>query len=86
MKKFAKDFIEGFLLWVVGFIPSMYFRLFIYKHIYGIQIAPKVVVYKGAEIRGFKKLQIGKGSIIGDYAMLDARAGLTIGENVNFSD
>lgn len=44
-----------------------------------------VVIYSGAEIRNPTQLFIGKGTIIGDNAILDARAGITIGENVNFS-
>lgn len=85
MKKICKDFVGVYLLWIVGYIPSMHVRMFLYRHIYRIRIAPNVIIYKGAEIRGLKKLKIGSGSIIGDNAMLDARAGLTIGENVNFS-
>lgn len=37
------------------------------------------------EIRATYKLKIGKGTIIGDNALLDARSGLTIGRNVNLS-
>lgn len=39
----------------------------------------------GAEIRCHGKLKIGKGSIIGDKALLDARNGISIGKNVSFS-
>lgn len=48
-------------------------------------LAPKVVVYYGAEMREPYKIKIGRGSIIGDRAILDGRNGLEIGENVNFS-
>ena len=44
-----------------------------------------MVIYYGAEIRNHCGLKIGKGSIIGDRAILDARNGIEIGENVNFS-
>lgn len=37
------------------------------------------------EIRATYKLKIGKGTIIGDNALLDARSELTIGRNVNLS-
>ena len=46
---------------------------------------PAVVFHAGAEIRASENLTIGRGSIIGDRALLDARNGLVIGENVNFS-
>jgi acetyltransferase-like isoleucine patch superfamily enzyme len=45
-----------------------------------------VVIYNKAEFRAPHKLKIGKGSIIGNGAILDARrGGITIGENVNLS-
>jgi len=82
---FYHDFVFGYLLWLVGYIPSMHIRIFIYRYLYCANIAKTAIIYKGCEIRTPKKLHIGKGSIIGDNAMLDARCGLTIGENVNFS-
>lgn len=48
-------------------------------------MAGNVVIYSGAEIRNPAKLRIGEGTIIGDNAILDARAGIEIGNNVNFS-
>ena len=50
-----------------------------------VNIANNVVIYYGADIRAPWNLKIGKGSIIGDKAILDARCGITIGKNVNFS-
>ena len=72
------------LLWVAE-IPSHTIRMFFYKKIYMMDIAEKVTIYHGMEVRSPQKLHIGKGTIIGDNAILDARAGLCIGENVNFS-
>jgi len=43
------------------------------------------IIYWGAEIRSPYKLKIGKGSIIGDKSILDARNNIVIGENVNLS-
>lgn len=43
------------------------------------------IIYFGSEIRASYKLQIGEGSIIGDRSILDARNGIIIGKNVNFS-
>lgn len=45
----------------------------------------KVVIYNGCQIRTHKKLSIGKGTVIGDRCVLDARNGIEIGNNVNFS-
>lgn len=68
-----------------GKIPSHHIRRFIYKHIFTVRLADKAVIYYGAEIRSHHKLEIGEGSIIGDNAILDARNGIQIGKNVNFS-
>lgn len=73
-----------FLKWI-GEIPSHRIRMFFYKYIYLIRISPKVVVHSGTEIRNPSQLQIGEGSIIGNNAILDARKGIKIGKNVNFS-
>ena len=43
------------------------------------------IIYWGAEIRAHQNLEIGKGTIIGDKSLLDARNGIKIGCNVNFS-
>lgn len=72
------------LYWIAQ-IPSHHVRNFFYKYIYLIKMEKDVVIYAGAEIRNPMGLSIGRGSIIGDNSILDARAGLTIGEDVNFS-
>ncbi|MDY3914833.1 MAG: acyltransferase [Phocaeicola sp.] len=79
------NFLCDYLLWLVGYIPSMHIRMFIYRRIYRISLDKYVIIYKGCEIRNTKGLKIGKGTIIGDNAMLDARRGIDIGQNVNFS-
>lgn len=69
----------------VGYIPSQTIRNFIYRHIMLVTLEKYAIVYYGAEIRGSYRLKIGRGSIIGDKATLDARrGGITIGENVQF--
>lgn len=73
-----------FLLYNVSTLPSNHLRKYIYKAL-GAKIAPNVVFHFRTEIRFPFKLTIGKGSIIGDNALLDARNSLTIGENVNLS-
>ena len=80
-----RDFKDRLCLKYISEIPSHHIRMFFYRYVYLIPIDEKVVIYSGAEIRNPTQLHIGKGSIIGDNAILDARAGITIGENVNFS-
>ena len=72
------------LLRWTGHIPSHAIRNLIYR-LFGIQLGVHSVIYSGAEIRTPKKLTIGAGSIIGHGAILDARHGIRIGRNVNFS-
>lgn len=47
----------------------------------GAKIGKKVVIHFETEIRGYENLTIGQGCIIGDNAILDARNGLTLGQN-----
>ncbi|MDE5871796.1 MAG: acyltransferase [Muribaculaceae bacterium] len=80
--------IRGYHRWMMietGGIPSHHIRNFIYRNIYLIDIAHNATVYYGAEIRAGINLHIGEGSIIGDKVILDARNGIRIGRNVNFS-
>lgn len=88
IKLYIKKFLFGYmryLLMYTGKIPSHVVRNFIYKHIYHLRMDKKVVIYAGAEIREPYKVFIGEGTIIGDDAKLDARNGIIIGKNVNFS-
>lgn len=80
--------VQGYCRYIdieVGKIPSHHIRNFIYKYVFHVKIDKSAVVYYGAEIRCHRKLSIGKGSIIGDKAILDARNGLSIGKNVTLS-
>ncbi len=71
---------------LVGNINFLNVRLFLYRYVFGIKIGKGSIVYKGANIRSPGQLLIGPNSIIGSNAKLDARAGITIGKNVNISD
>lgn len=73
-----------FLIFNISTIPSNHLRRLLYKGL-GVHIAPKVVFHFRTEIRAPWHLHIGKGSIIGDNAILDARQGLILGKNVNLS-
>lgn len=88
LKRTAARKIRGYHRWMMietGYIPSHHIRNFIYRHLYLIGLSPTATIYFGAEIRAGINLSIGNGSIIGDRAILDARNGITIGTNVNFS-
>jgi acetyltransferase-like isoleucine patch superfamily enzyme len=68
-----------------GRIPSHLIRNFIFRHIYGVQLGRKCIIYGGAEMRAPYNIRIGEGSIIGNDSKLDGRNGIVIGSNVNFS-
>jgi len=52
----------------------------------GAKIGNRVGLYRGFEIRNPWKLQIDHNTLIGHNALLDARKGLKIGQNVNLSN
>ncbi len=83
-ERLFKDGWERFMLFQVSTIPSNHLRRFLYK-ILGGEIGPQTVIHFRTEIRRLYCLKIGKGSIIGDNALLDARNKIIIGENVNLS-
>ena len=72
------------MLFNISTLPSVHLRKWLYKGV-GARLGKYVVIHFRTEMRAPEKLTIGKGTIIGDNAILDARRGLTIGENVNFS-
>ena len=75
----------AYYLYRVSLTPSHHIRTFVYRHICGMHLAEKTVVYYGTEIRQPSNIWIGKGSIIGDNSILDGRNGIKIGENVVFA-
>lgn len=80
--------IRGYHRWMMietGMIPSHHIRNFIYRRLYLVDLASDAAIYFGAEIRAGINLSIGSGSIIGDRVILDARNGISIGKDVNFS-
>lgn len=68
----------------IGHIPSIFIRLWLYRML-GVEAKSHVVIHYKTDIRAPYNLYIGKGSTIGDNALLDARNSLRIGENVNLS-
>lgn len=74
-----------YYLYRVSLTPSHHIRNFIYRHICGLNLEKKAVIYYGAEIRQPSNIWIGKGAIIGDNSILDGRNGIKIGDNVVFA-
>ena len=68
-----------------GRLPSHGIRKFLFRHVYGVQLGRKCIIYGGTEMRAPYNIRIGEGSIIGNDSILDGRNGIFIGNNVNFS-
>jgi len=89
LKSLIVRYVVGYLRYMdfqTGRIPSQHLRRWMYKYFWGVNFGKNAIVYYGAEIRNHHLLTIGKGSIIGDRAILDARhGGINIGKNVNIS-
>lgn len=92
MLKMLKSFIWKYgsglkmlLLKATSVIPSHFLRNFIYRNVFGMNIASGGVIYSGTEFRSPKLIHIGRNSIIGNGCLLDGRSGLEIGDNVNIS-
>ncbi|SDS99729.1 Acetyltransferase (isoleucine patch superfamily) [Mucilaginibacter mallensis] len=69
----------------IGLLPFHTIRIALLRALKA-KIGKKVGIYRGFEVRSPWKLKIGNSSVIGHNALLDARRGLTIGNNVNLSN
>jgi acetyltransferase-like isoleucine patch superfamily enzyme len=69
---------------LLAHVPCQWFWTSVLR-LFGAKIDHTAVLYGGFEIRSPRKLTIGANTCIGHRATLDARGGLTIGNNVNFS-
>lgn len=82
-------YVRGYIRYMdlqTGMIPSHTVRKFIYRHIFLLDIEKTATLYYGSEMRAHPNIHIGRGSIIGDRAILDGRnGGIRIGANVNIS-
>lgn len=72
----------AYYLYRLSLTASHHVRNFIYRHVCGMQLADKAVLYFHTEVRDPHKISIGRGSVIGDQSILDGRNGIHIGENV----
>lgn len=84
IEKMTRDGASRYIILNIGHIPSLTLRRTLYRML-GADIERQVVVHYKTEIRTPYRLTVGKGSIIGDNVILDARNYLRIGRNVNLS-
>ena len=83
--------VTGFLWWIVGGIPSHYFRRFFYRFA-GMKIGAGSTIHMMARIYDPRYIVIGEDSIIGEMTTLDgrrqiegSRGGITIGNHVDIA-
>lgn len=82
--RFTRSGWEKFCAVHIGNLPSYHLRKWMYKGL-GVQCEENVIFRYGTEIWSAHHLHIGKGMIGGYDLLLDARNGIEIGANVNFS-
>jgi len=82
-KGYARSLLQ-LALALLAYVPSHAIRKAGLK-ICGARIAGNSLMYHGFWVVSPWKMTIGKSSVVGDHAILDARGGLTIGDNVNLS-
>lgn len=80
----CKGGIKRYFIFNIGNLPSCNLRKLLYK-LLGANIEKNVVFHFRTELRAPEKLFVGKGTIIGDNCILDARRFVKIGQNVNIS-
>jgi acetyltransferase-like isoleucine patch superfamily enzyme len=73
-----------FLLHIVGYIPSHHVRRFFYR-LAGMKIGTGSTVHMGTRFYDPSNISVGEDTIIGEGAVLDGRAKLTIGDHVDFA-
>lgn len=76
--------LELFLLWLVGYIPSHFIRLFFYR-LAGMKIGRGSTVHMGARFYQPSNISLGDGTILGDRIFMDGRAKLSIGSHVDIA-
>jgi acetyltransferase-like isoleucine patch superfamily enzyme len=86
--KTLRQYATGFfylMLKLLSAFPSMHVRNFFLRHVYGMDIAKGAVMMGNFRLRRPSRIQIGKGTVVGERVELDGRASLFIGNHVNIS-
>ena len=69
----------------IAALPFRRLRTVVLRRAFGLQIDRTAVLHRRAELWSAARISIGPGSIIGQDAIIDGRAGVTIGASVNFA-
>jgi acetyltransferase-like isoleucine patch superfamily enzyme len=69
----------------IGRLPAHRLRIYLARKVLGVTVGEGAAMYRWREIRDGKRIEIGPGAIVGLWATLDGRYGITIGRNANLS-
>lgn len=69
----------------IGRLPLRTLRTWLARHVLGLRLHRHATLYRWRDIRQPRGIEIGEGSVVGFWATLDGRRGITVGRNVNFS-
>lgn len=78
------EFINGVLIWLVGFVPSHHFRRFFYR-VFGMKIGKGSTIHMALSVYNPSGIEIGSDTIVGEWAVLDGRDKLIIGNHVDIA-
>lgn len=78
------ELINGILIWIVGFIPSHHFRRFSYR-VFGMKIGKGSTIHMALSVYDPNGIEIGNDTIVGEWAVLDGRDKLKIGNHVDIA-
>jgi acetyltransferase-like isoleucine patch superfamily enzyme len=73
-----------YLLFLIGFIPSHLVRR-LFFHLGGVKLGKGSTIHVGCRFYQPKHITIGADTIVGNYAVLDGRAPLSIGSHVDIA-
>ena len=74
-----------FLVALVGYVPSHILRNIAYRFLFRMRIGRQSSIHWRARFRKPSGLVIGNNCIVGEFAMIDARSGVEIRNNVNIA-
>ena len=74
-----------FLVALVGYVPSHTVRRVLYRYLFRMRIGKHSSIHWRARFRKPGKLVIGNNCVIGEFAMIDARSGVVVGDTVNIA-
>jgi maltose O-acetyltransferase len=79
----GEDFVLLIVDWI-GYCPFWFYRKFVYSLV-GLKIGKKSKIHFGARFFSPRGVTIGEGTLVGEFAFLDGRAPLKIGNHVDIA-